>query len=87
MLREPVASCIPFTESTSIRRSRTKRNLLARSRRSRFGKPARIFPARVRCPSYLFYRERADYAAQLARYFEAFPREHVLVMTMEEFRS
>ncbi|MGH3022108.1 MAG: sulfotransferase [Gaiellaceae bacterium] len=49
-------------------------------------KGGRALPARVRCPSYLFYRERAKYSAQLARYYAVFPRENVLVMTMEEFR-
>lgn len=43
-------------------------------------------PARVRCPSYLFYRERATYSDQLTRYYAVFPRENLLVMTMEEFR-
>lgn len=49
-------------------------------------KAGKALPARVRCPSYLFYRERAAYAAQLERYFAAFPRRNVLVLTMEEFR-
>jgi hypothetical protein len=44
-------------------------------------------PARVRCPSYLFYRERARYSSQLARYYAELPRENLLVMTMEEFRQ
>jgi hypothetical protein len=50
-------------------------------------KAGRHIPARVRCPSYLFYRERARYSDQLARYYAEFPRENVLVMTMEEFRE
>jgi hypothetical protein len=50
-------------------------------------KAGKSIPARVRCPSYLFYRERARYAAQLARYYAVFPRENVLVLTMEEFRE
>jgi Sulfotransferase family len=49
-------------------------------------KAGRCIPARVRCPSYLFYRERARYSGQLARYYAVFPPENVLVMTMEEFR-
>ena len=44
-------------------------------------------PLRARCPSYLFYRERATYSSQLARYYSVFPRENLLVMTMEEFRQ
>jgi hypothetical protein len=39
----------------------------------------------VRCPSTLFYRERARYSSQLERYFALFPRENILVFTMEEF--
>jgi hypothetical protein len=41
----------------------------------------------VRCPSYLFYRERARYSSQLERYYGVFPAESILVMTMEEFRE
>jgi hypothetical protein len=50
-------------------------------------KAGECIPARVRCPSYLFYRERARYSGQLARYYAAFPRRNLLVMTMEEFRE
>jgi hypothetical protein len=50
-------------------------------------KAGKSIPARVRCPSYLFYRERARYSWQLARYYAVFPRENILVMTMEEFRQ
>lgn len=50
-------------------------------------KAGRCIPARVRCPSYLFYRERARYSSQLARYYAVFPRKNLLVMTMEEFRQ
>lgn len=49
-------------------------------------KSGECIPPRVRCPSYLFYRERARYSSQLARYYAVFPRENLLVMTMEEFR-
>jgi hypothetical protein len=44
-------------------------------------------PRRVRCPWYLYYRERAGYSSQLEWYFALFPRENVLVLTMEEFRE
>ena len=47
----------------------------------------RSIPARVRCPSFLFYRERARYAAQLERYLAVFPREQILVLVFEEFRE
>jgi Sulfotransferase family len=50
-------------------------------------KAGRCIPGRVRCPSYVFYRERARYSEQLARYYAVFPRENILVMTMEEFRQ
>lgn len=52
-----------------------------------FRKGGKSLPARVRTPSYLFYRERASYAGQLARYYAEFPRENILVLTMEEFRE
>lgn len=47
----------------------------------------RSIPARVRCPSFLFYRERAAYSAQLQRFYAVFPREQVLVLVFEEFRE
>lgn len=50
-------------------------------------KAGQCIPARVRCPSYVFYRERARYSGQLARYYAVFPRKNLLVMTMEEFRQ
>jgi hypothetical protein len=50
-------------------------------------KSGELIPVRVRCPSQLFYRERARYSSQLERYFALFPRENILVLTMEEFRE
>jgi hypothetical protein len=47
----------------------------------------REIPARVRCPSFLHYRERARYAPQLERYLAVFPREQILVLVFEEFRA
>jgi hypothetical protein len=50
-------------------------------------KSGRCIPPRVRCPSHVFYRERARYSNQLERYYALFPRDSVLAMTMEEFRE
>ncbi len=47
----------------------------------------RSIPARVRCPSFLFYRERAAYSAQLQRFYDVFPSEQILVLVFEEFRE
>jgi Sulfotransferase family len=47
----------------------------------------RCVPPRVRCPSHVFYRERARYSNQLERYYAVFPRDNILAMTMEEFRE
>jgi Sulfotransferase domain len=47
----------------------------------------RSVPARVRCPSFLFYRERARYAEHLQRYLAVFPREQILVLAFEEFQA
>jgi hypothetical protein len=49
-------------------------------------KAGKYIPERVRCPSYLYYRQRARYSEQLARFYAVFPRDNILVMTMEEFR-
>lgn len=50
-------------------------------------KSGECIPVRVRCPSHLFYRERARYSSQLERYYALFPRENILALTMEEFRE
>jgi hypothetical protein len=50
-------------------------------------KAGEAIPARARCPSFLFYRERARYASQLERYYAVFPRRNILALTMEEFRE
>jgi hypothetical protein len=50
-------------------------------------KSGRCVPPRVRCPSHVFYRERARYSNQLERYYAVFPRDNILAMTMEEFRE
>jgi Sulfotransferase domain len=50
-------------------------------------KSGRCIPPRVRCPSHVFYRERARYSNQLERYYAVFPRDNILAMTMEEFRE
>jgi hypothetical protein len=50
-------------------------------------KAGECIPVRVRCPSFLFYRDRAAYFNQLERYYAVFPRENVIAMTMEEFRQ
>jgi Sulfotransferase family len=48
-------------------------------------KRGEAIPRRARCPSFLFYRERARYANQLERYHAAFPRESILHLVLEEF--
>ena len=87
MLREPVSFMhslhMEYLNETIEDEPDFARALEKESRR----KAGECIPARVRCPSYLLYRERARYTHQLARYYAVFPRENVLVMTMEEFRE
>jgi Sulfotransferase family len=87
MLREPVSFMhslhMEYLNETIEDEPDFARALEKESRR----RAGECIPARVRCPSYLFYRERARYTDQLARYYAVFPRENVLVMTMEEFRE
>lgn len=40
----------------------------------------------TRCPSDLFYAERAHYTPQIERFLEIFPREQVLLLIAEEFQ-
>jgi hypothetical protein len=87
MLREPVAFMHSLHQEHLNQTLEDEVDFARALEKEPLRKAGQSLPARVRCPSYLFYRERADYSTQLARYFEAFPREHVLVMTMEEFRS
>jgi hypothetical protein len=42
---------------------------------------------RTRCPSDLFYRQRAEYSEQIKRYQAVFPDEQILILTAEEFRA
>lgn len=87
MLREPVSFMhslhMEYLNETIEDEVDFARALEKESRR----KAGESLPARVRCPSYLFYRDRARYSSQLARYYDAFPRENILALTMEEFRQ
>lgn len=86
MLREPVAFMhslhMEYLNETIEEEADFARALEKESLR----RAGECIPPRVRCPSYLFYRERAKYFDQVARYYAVFPRENILVMTMEEFR-
>ena len=87
MLREPVsfmhALHAQFVNETTEDEPDFARALAKESAR----RDGREIPARVRCPSFLHYRERARYAPQLERYLAVFPREQVLVLVFEEFRA
>ena len=43
-------------------------------------------PPRTRCPDYLFYSERIEYARQIERYLQVFPREQLKVIIFDDFR-
>lgn len=87
MLREPVSFLhslhMQFVNETTEDEPDFARALALEPER----REGRSIPARVRCPSFLFYRERARYAAQLQRFYDVFPREQVLVLVFEEFRA
>ncbi len=87
MLREPVSFMrslhVQYLNETTEDEPDFAQALAKEVRR----KAGECVPARVRCPSYLFYRERARYASQLERYYTVFPRENVLTFAMEEFRD
>ena len=87
MLREPVSFMrslhVQYLNETTEDETDFAQALAKEARR----KAGECVPARVRCPSYLFYRERARYASQLERFYTLFPRENVLTFAMEEFRG
>jgi hypothetical protein len=87
MLREPVSFMrslhVQYLNETTEDEADFAQALAKEVRRRR----GESIPARVRCPSYLFYRERARYASQLERYYTVFGRENVLTFAMEEFRG
>ena len=87
MLREPVsfmqALHAQFVNETTEDEPDFARALAKEPAR----RAGREIPTRVRCPSFLHYRERARYAPQLERFFAAFPRKQVLVLVFEEFRA
>ncbi|GGL28967.1 sulfotransferase [Phycicoccus endophyticus] len=49
-------------------------------------KAGRRLPARVRVPSYLFYRERVRFADHIEKFHRVFGPEQVLVLVNEDFR-
>ena len=87
MLREPVsfmqALHAQFVNETTEDEPDFARALAKEPAR----RAGREIPPRVRCPSFLHYRERARYAPQLERFFAVFPRKQVLVLVFEEFRA
>jgi hypothetical protein len=87
MLREPVSFMhslhMQFVNETTEDEPEFARALEKEAER----RAGRSIPPRVRCPSFLYYRERAHYSTQLERYYAVFPREQILVLTLEEFRA
>ena len=87
MLREPVSFMrslhVQYLNETTEDETDFAEALAKEVRRKR----GECVPARVRCPSYLFYRERAQYTSQLERYYTVFGHENVLTFAMEEFRD
>jgi hypothetical protein len=87
MLREPVSFMhslhTQFVNETTEDEPDFARALELEAER----RAGRSVPRRVRCPSFLFYRERARYSAQLERYWAVVPREQILVLVLEEFRA
>jgi hypothetical protein len=87
MLREPVsflhALHTQFVNETTEDEPDFPRALDLEAER----RAGRSIPPRVRCPSFLFYRERARYSAQVERFWAVFPRDQILVLVFEEFRA
>jgi hypothetical protein len=87
MLREPV-SFVHSLHTQYLNDTTENETDFARAlEKEPLRKAGQAVPTRARCPSYLFYRDRARYAGQLERYYTVFPREHILALTMEEFRE
>jgi hypothetical protein len=50
-------------------------------------KHGKKLPPRVRCPSYVLYKERARYKEHIQRYVELFPREQIRLIVYEQFKK
>lgn len=50
-------------------------------------KSGRNLPQGIRCPSDLYYSQRVDYAAQIARFQAVFPPQQIKFIIMEEFNA
>jgi hypothetical protein len=85
MLREPVSFMHSLHTQFLNETTEDETDFARALEKEQIRKAGRGLPVRVRCPSYLFYRERARYSTQLERYYRVFPRENLFVMTMEEF--
>lgn len=86
MLREPVSFMHSLHAQYVNETTEDEADFARALEKETLRKAGKGIPSRVRCPSYLFYRERARYSEQLGRYYALFPRESILAMTMEEFR-
>lgn len=86
MLREPVSFLhslhMQYVNNTSENESDFRRALEAEEDRKR----GTNIPERVRCPSLLFYSERAKYTEQIQRYLGFFPREQIKIIIFEDFK-
>lgn len=87
MLREPVSFMHSLHMEYVNETAEDETDFARALQKEPLRKAGRCLPVRVRCPSYLLYRERARYSDQLARYYTVFPPENILVLTMEEFRK
>jgi hypothetical protein len=87
MLREPVSFMHSLHMQYVNETTEDETHFVRALEKEPLRKSGKAIPSRVRCPSYLFYRERARYSEQLERYYAHFPRENILAMTMEEFRE
>jgi len=87
ILRDPVSFLhslhMQYINETTEIEEDFKTALILESKR----KKGDAIPDRVRCPSYLYYRDRAKYTEQIKRYFEAFPKEQITIISNEELRS
>jgi hypothetical protein len=85
LLREPVSFIRSLHTQYLSELQETETNLEQALRLEAQRKRGDALPDAVRCPSYLYYRERARYAAAVRRYYETFPATQIKTIVFEDF--
>jgi len=87
ILREPISFLLALHAQYRNETTETAETLLKALEIEPARKRGEALPRRVRCPSYLFYRDRIRYVRQLQRYLEHFPVRQLKVVIFDDFAA